>query len=477
MPISILLSLALTLLCLPGAHAQVTRFDTAPGIEKIQPELLEQMTAHPFVTRQPDTEKMYRVIVDLHASHRTDRRSAGGLARLQQHVQTAQDTVLQSRKRGALTILNRYRNIFAFSALANSEALLELATMGEVEYIETVPIMQKMDLQSHPLTGVDRVHAAGFTGRDVTIAIIDDGIDAAHPAFGGDTAWPNDKIMGGYDFADNDSDPRNDCMQQSHGTAVAGIAAGHGGGVLGTAPDANLVFLKIQSAQQCGGAQLDGDLIGALDWIISHRQQFGIDIISMSLGGQVFNNVVDCDTAVLAIQQLIDMAHDAGIIIFAAAGNEAQPHAIAQPACLSNVISVGAVYDADLGPVRFSLCSDAATAPDRVACYSNSADFLDVLAPAHCATTASTSNGREDCFGGTSSAVPFAAGVAATLLEAAQTPLTNDDMRRLLVESGVAVFDAKSGFFTPRIDAHAAHEALATASLPPLDVSCSDCTP
>ena len=114
--------------------------------------------------------------------------------------------------------------------------------------------MKKMDVQANALTGVDRVHHAGFTGRGVTIAMIDDGIDAAHPAFGGDTAWPNNKIMGGYDFADNDSDPRNDCAQQGHGTAVAGIAVGNGAGVLGTAPDAQIVMLKIQSAQQCGGA-------------------------------------------------------------------------------------------------------------------------------------------------------------------------------------------------------------------------------
>lgn len=158
--------------------------------------------------------------------------------------------------------------------------------MGDVEFIEMMPTMQKMDTQSHTLTRMDAVHAAGFTGKGVTIAIIDDGIDAAHPAFGGDSAWPNAKIIAGHDFADNDSDPRNDCVSQSHGTAVAGVAAGNGGGVLGTAPDANLVLLKIQSAQRCGSAVLDGDFIGALDWVISHREQYGIDILSLSLGGQ-----------------------------------------------------------------------------------------------------------------------------------------------------------------------------------------------
>jgi len=478
MCISILLSLALALLVSPWANAQATRLDTAPGIEKIQTELLQQMTANLSVTRQPDTEKRYRILVNLHASHRADHRSADGLAQLQQHVAAAQETVFKARERGALTVLTQYRNIFSFSALANGEAILELAAMGHVELIETMPIMQKMDRESNALTGVNRVHSANLTGRDVTIAIIDDGIDAAHSAFGGETAWPNDKVIGGFDFADNDSDPRNDCAQQSHGTAVAGVAAGNGGGVLGTAPDAKLVLLKIQSAQSCGGAQLDGDLIGALDWIISHREPFGIDIISMSLGGQAFGSAASCNNTVLAMRQLIDMAYDVGIIIFAAAGNEAQSNAIAQPACLLNVISVGAVYDANIGPANFSICSDPVSGPDRVACYSNSADFLDILAPAHCATTASTtsSTGRKNCFGGTSSSTPFAAGVAATLLEAADAPLDNDSMRRLLVESGVAIFDEKSGLLTPRIDAQAAHHMLAAALSPPPTAPCLNCS-
>lgn len=481
MYISIVLSLVLTLLLSPWTHAQVTRLETAPGVEKIQPELLQQMMAdHSSLTRQSATERMYRIIVNLSATKRADHGSAHDLAQLQQRVETAQNTVLQALKQGRLTIQYRYRNIFGFSALANWEAILELAAMGEVEFIETVPTMQKMDSQSHPLTGVDQVHAADFTGRDVTIAIIDDGIDSAHAAFGGDTAWPNDKVIGGYDFADHDSDPRNDCPQQSHGTAVAGVAAGNGGGVLGTAPDAKIVLLKIQSESRCGSASLDGDLIGALDWAVTNREQFGIDIISMSLGGQVFSSPSVCDNALAALRQIIDVAHEAGIVIFAASGNEAQTNAIAQPACLSNVISVGAVYDDDLGSARFSICSDAVTGADRVTCYSNSADFLDILAPAHCATTASTTNGRQDCFGGTSASTPFAAGVAATLLEAANAPLNNDSIRRLLVESGVAVFDDKSGFFTPRIDAQAALDALDTvppAPIPPPEVPYANCTP
>ncbi len=121
MHISILLSLALTLFLSPWAHAQVTRLETAPGVEKIQPALLQQMMADQTVTRQQATDKMYRIIVNLRASDRADRRRADGRTQLQQHVETAQDAVLQVLKHGRLTIQYRYRNIFGFSALANWE--------------------------------------------------------------------------------------------------------------------------------------------------------------------------------------------------------------------------------------------------------------------------------------------------------------------------------------------------------------------
>ena len=120
------------------------------------------------------------------------------------------------------------------------------------------------------------------------IAIIDDGIDDAHPAFQG-------KLLGGYDFADLDSDPTIDCPSQSHGTAVAGVALGDAPGVRGVAHGADMVFLKIQSASICGSNSLDGDIVGAIDWAVANRSLYGIDIISMSLGGGSYSSESSCD--------------------------------------------------------------------------------------------------------------------------------------------------------------------------------------
>src|SRR3989338_2854505 len=112
----------------------------------------------------------------------------------------------------------------------------------------------------------------GITGRGVTIGIIDTGVDYTHEDFGGCTnteecentglditdnsgLFPNSKVIGGYDFVNDDNDPMDDV---GHGTHVAGIAAGKGrdknnnsiyceyneGEICGVAPDATIYAFK-----------------------------------------------------------------------------------------------------------------------------------------------------------------------------------------------------------------------------------------
>jgi PKD repeat protein len=90
---------------------------------------------------------------------------------------------------------------------------------------------------------------------------------------------------------------------------------------------------------------------------------------------------------------------------------------------------------------------------DNVIVYSNSASFLDVAAPATCATSAAPGNTTTDCFGGTSSATPFTSGAAALAVQAAgKGVLTPADMRDVLTVSGDLVTDPKNGRVTPRVN-------------------------
>jgi len=358
----------------------------APGVEKIDSELLSRL-------QHSRSKDMHRVIVTLAPLDSAAERAAAftSAARelsMQANITRAQDAVLRQQRRGDLQVLHRYQTVYGFSMLATDAAILDLASNSAVEHLELMPTHHKMDAQAHAITNVDNVHAAGTTGTGVTIAIIDDGIDHDHAAFGGSAAWPNAKILGGFDFADNDSDPRIDCTSQSHGTATTGVATGNGGGIIGSAKDSKVVFLKIQSASICGQNGLDGDIIGAIDWAVANRNAFSpaIKIISMSLGGGLFSG--NCDSSSSAYATAVTNAVNAGITVLAASGNDGSASQMSRPACLSGAIAVGATYDANIGGANFGICNDTSTSADLVTCYSNSNSLLDILAPSHCALTA-----------------------------------------------------------------------------------------
>lgn len=131
---------------------------------------------------------------------------------------------------------------------------------------------------------------------------------------------------------------------------------------------------------------------------------------------------------------------------------------MAAPACIGSVISVGAVYATDLGSFAAFACTDAATAPDRVACFSDSDSALDLLAPG-ASVTSTGRGGGTSTYTGTSQAAPHAAGAAALLLEADPT-LSADAIERLLEATGRSVTDPRNGVIASRVDVAAAIETL-----------------
>ncbi len=138
-------------------------------------------------------------------------------------------------------------------------------------------------------------------------------------------------------------------------------------------------------------------------------------------------------------------AWGAGIITVASSGNEAYLDAVANPACTPKVVSVGAVYSANWGGLNWSVCSDGSTAADKVTCFSNSANFLTLLAPG----ALITAGGRQ--FGGTSQASPFVAGAIAILRAAYPSDSLALTTARL-TGTGVPVTDSRNGIVKPRLD-------------------------
>jgi hypothetical protein len=132
------------------------------------------------------------------------------------------------------------------------------------------------------------------------------------------------------------------------------------------------------------------------------------------------------------------------------------------PACIANAISVGAVYDANVGSVTLG-CTDATTSADKVTCFSNTNATLDLLAPG-ARITSTGRGGGTSTFVGTSQASPHAAAAAALLLQAGSS-LTPTEIETALESTGVPATDPKNGLTFPRIDVFAALGRLTAGNL------------
>lgn len=164
----------------------------------------------------------------------------------------------------------------------------------------------------------DRAMWALGRGEGVTVAIVDTGVDLVHPDL-------QSSLLSGYNFGDGNAIPQD---VLGHGTQVAGIVAASQNnqiGISGLAPEAKLLPLKINVS---GSSTFTSDrLASAIDYAVSH----GAKVINLSL-------TVDQDT--LTVQAAIQSALDAGVIVVAAAGNQAG--AVEFPATMPGVIGVAA---------------------------------------------------------------------------------------------------------------------------------------
>jgi uncharacterized repeat protein (TIGR02543 family) len=397
--------------------------------------------------------------------------------------------------RSNIDIKRYFSYMSGFSAKVSLEGLSQLAQYPEVVSIEKNAILHEHLAQGIPLMNATAARNS-HGGRGIAIAICDTGIDTSHSKLGnGGSPVFNSKVIGGYDTGDDDADPRPSSSGSAHGTACAGIAAGDIGStgdyIGGVAPEAKLYAIKI-STGDTGSATLDA-MIAGWEWCVTHQNDDSenpILIISTSFGGGRFNSVSACDSASPAMTTAANNAVAAGITIFASSGNDGYCDSMGWPACISHVISVGAVYYSSFGShypcINSESCASKnyttygcsthyyavdSTASDMVPSYSNTASFLDVLAPSNAAyTTDIAGSGGYDSgdyystFGGTSAACPYAAGAAAVLQHTAKaftgSYLTPAQVKQYLVNYGDNVTDDKVAITKPRINLGAAVSVL-----------------
>lgn len=261
--------------------------------------------------------------------------------------------------------------------ISSAGALEKLARNRKVLSIDENRPRQKFLVQSLPLIERTNAQIATSTGKNATVAVLDTGVNYKHAVFGACSA-PGDtcKVVYAQDFAAADGALDDD----GHGTNVAAI-------VLGVAPDARIAALDVFRTD---GYAYDSDLIKAINWCVTNKATYNIAAINMSLGsGRYYAPVTPNDTWGTAIQRAVDV----GIAVVAASGNNGYTNSMSLPAAYANVVSVGAVYDSNMGGVRWSACSDSSTFADKVTCFSNSASFLTVLAPGAIITAADIAMG------------------------------------------------------------------------------------
>jgi thermitase len=250
---------------------------------------------------------------------------------------------------------------------------------------------------------------------DLTIAIVDSGIDLDHPDL-------SDKIVLGYDYVNEDWVPDDD---YGHGTHVAGIAAAqtnNGRGVAGVSWGARLMALKVLDA---GGSGSYADVASAVTYAADH----GARIINLSLGG-------DYDSQTL--HEAVIYARNAGCVLAAATGNDGDP-AVLYPAKYVEALAVAAT-----------------NSTDQWAWFSNYGPEVSVAAPG--VGIYSTYLGAGYTYrSGTSMATPHVAGLAA-LIWSQYPGYTNDQVEGRIemtaVDLGTPGWDPYYGH--GRIDAHAA---------------------
>lgn len=198
--------------------------------------------------------------------------------------------------------------------------------------------------QAHAATGVDYVRQQfGFSGAGQTVAIIDSGIAYDHAALGNGFG-SSYRVVGGWDFAENDANPYDDGPAGFHGTHVAGIVGSDHAVHVGVAPRVDLVALRVFDDQGTGNFDW---IESALRWVHEHRNSFPnpITTVNLSLGAE-WNAAVLPSWAMLE-DEFAQLESD-GVFIAVAAGNAFQDYlqpGLSYPAVSQHVVPVASVGD------------------------------------------------------------------------------------------------------------------------------------
>ncbi len=408
---------------------------------------------------------------DLSTAERTQQRS---------EISAAQQTVLN--KVPHLAHPSRSPKVFEtipfLSLEVTPDDLDKISNMPDISSIEEDRLSEPTLAQSVPLIGASNGTFNGYNGNGQAVAILDTGVDKNHTDLAGrvvseacySTSNPSGGIQSLCADGSTESTAAGSAMPYAngvcpsgkcdHGTHVAGTAAG----AQGVGRGASLIAIQVFSlfpASYCGSGattpcvrSYSSDQIKGLERVRQLSGSLNIASANMSLGGGKY--LSNCDGSNTALKAVIDNLRSGGIATVIASGNSYYSDGIGSPACISSAISVGASWDA-AGYVN-SCGGQSTSAVDSVACFSNSASFLNLLAPG-ALINAPVPNGSYGNWTGTSMATPHVAGAWAVLKQRAPSA-TVDQILNALTSTGVPVLDTRNNITKPRINVSAAVNVL-----------------
>ncbi len=342
--------------------------------------------------------------------------------------------------------VDEVQNFRLFNATAMRMRQQDIANLSQDDLIEYIwsdwPMHACLDT-SVPKINVPMLQNQGLLGKGIKLAVIDTGIDPAHPDFA-------DRIVARASFVSGEDD------DNGHGTHVASIAAGNGnasqGKYRGVAPEASLYIARVLDEKGDGSMST---VMAGIEWAVEQ----GVQVINLSLGGGPANDGTD------PLSMLCDAVVERGIVVLAAAGNSGPgDQTIGSPGGARDVITIGAASDTDRianfssrGPT-----ADGRTKPDLVlpgvgiiAAQAAGTEAGEVIIPGYVSLQ------------GTSMATPHVAGVACLCLEA-KPDLSPLQIKQIFQQSTVNLNAPANAQGTGRLDAQVALEkALAIKPDPP----------
>ncbi|WP_280146855.1 S8 family peptidase [Priestia megaterium] len=296
-----------------------------------------------------------------------------------------EETQLEIHYKNKCTILdhNKELNFQVLHSKKDINTLIKIYNkLEEVEYAEPNHILKAFYTPNDPFFayqyGPQKVQAPDAwdvttSNGNIKIAIIDTGVQLNHPELA-IKLWP------GYNFVEGNLNPNDG---NGHGTHVAGIAGAlteNSLGIAGIAPSASIIPVRA----------LDNSRNGTLSNIanaITYSTNAGAKVINLSLGSSQGS---------ITLENAVNYAWNQGVVIVAAAGNEAS-NTLTYPAAYQNVIAVAST---DIN--------------DQKSDFSNYGTWVEVSAPG--SNILSTYTGSYYAYlSGTSMASPHVAGLAALL--------------------------------------------------------------